>query len=174
MERLYVALKYLTLPAGLIRAMIEQSVCKNYKIKIEDNNPVRNDEVASHIDHDLAPSALSAFAVCFRPFLFCSVLSFLVGVIPTITLIHFQILSYPSIVVHIIALYLSISLAINCFPMVEDAINMMEKLYKNPCNILLKIICFPGAVICYVGALLEKNNLSIVLVLGIMIGIFFS
>lgn len=171
MEKLYVALKYLTLPAGLIRAMIEQSVCKNYKIEIDDNNPIKSDETASHIDHSFARSAISAFALCFRPFFFCSLLSFFVGVIPTLVLIQFQMFSYPAIVVHIIALYLAISLFLNSFPMIEDAINMIEKLYKSPCNILLKIICMPGAAVCFIGAYLERYNLTIVLVIGVIIGI---
>ncbi|MFI3142364.1 MAG: hypothetical protein R3Y27_08675 [Clostridia bacterium] len=172
MEKIYVALKHLTFPAGLIRAMVEQSVCKNYKIEIDDNKPLRNDELASHIEHDFAQSALSAFAICFRPFFICSILAFLVGIVPTISLLYFQIFSFPTIAVQIIALWLAVSLATNCFPLVEDAMNMWEKLYKQKSNILLKIVCFPGAVICYIGAYLEKYNVSIIMMFGIMIAIF--
>ena len=51
---------------------------------------------------------------------------------------------------------------VNSYPLVEDAYNMMEKIYKNG-NILQKILYAPAAVFLFIGAFVEKYCISFIL-----------
>ena len=64
----------------------------------------------------------------------------------------------------------AISLFVNAFPLVEDVLNMVDKVYHSG-NILQKIFYTPGIAICYAGAYLEKYCLTFLFAIALTMGI---
>lgn len=159
MTGLYTFLKYLTFPGALVRGMWEQIVCRASKTVVEDNRYLRQDEMASHIEHELMGSARSAFAICFVPFFFNMLGAFIFGIIPTLMLVYLQFKGIFLGVTCAVSYWFAVSLFCNAFPLVEDAMNMMDKVYHHG-NIFQKIFYFIGAIITYVGAYLEKYSIT--------------
>lgn len=161
MTGLYIFLKYLTAPGALVRGMWEQIVCRASKIVVEDNRYLRQDESSSHIEHELAETSRSAFAMCFVPFFFNMLGAFIFGLIPTIMLIYLQFKGLFLGISCAISYWFAFSLFCNAFPLVEDAMNMMDKVYHHG-TIIQKIFYAPGAVITYAGAYLEKYAITFI------------
>ena len=69
-----------------------------------------------------------------------------------------------------VSYWFAISLFVNAFPLVEDALNMIDKVYRKG-NILQKILYTPGVWTCYAGAYLEKYCLTFVFAVALTIGI---
>ena len=172
MTGLYIFLKYLTFPGALVRGMWEQKVCRSSKVVVEDNRYLRNDEMASHIDHELMPTARSAFAMCFVPFFFNMLGALIFGLIPTIMLVWLQFKGLFLMATCAVSYWFAASLFCNAFPLVEDALNMFDKVYRHG-NILQKILYTPGFVITFVGAFLEKYSVTFIaaVVITILIAI---
>lgn len=166
MTGLYILTKYLTFPGALTRGMWEQIVCRFSKVPVEDNHYLRKDEMSSHIEHEFMQTARSAFAVCFVPFLFQLIGSVFLGVMPSILLLY---LGFNGdilfTVASVVSYWFAASLLSNCFPLIEDVLNMTEKVYGKG-NILQKIFYTPGIAILYVGAYLERYCLSFILVVA--------
>lgn len=156
MTSLYIITRFLTFPGALVRTFIEHIICRIRKTVVEDNRSLRNDELCSHIEHELLETAGSAFAICFVPMLIQLILAFFVSMPAVLNLLYLGAFSFPLSLIDAACLYIGFSLLVNCFPSVEDAINMTEKLYHGKANLFQKIIFSPGAVICYVGAYLER------------------
>ena len=57
MNILYVITRFITFPGALVRAMWEHLVCKICGVPVEDNRTFRNNEMCSHIEHELMPHA---------------------------------------------------------------------------------------------------------------------
>lgn len=161
MTGIYIFLKYLTAPGALVRGMWEQIVCRASKIVVEDNRYLRQDESSSHIEHELAETSRSAFAMCFVPFFFNMLGAFIFGLIPTIMLIYLQFKGLFLGISCAISYWFAFSLFCNAFPLVEDAMNMMDKVYHHG-TIIQKIFYAPGAVITYAGAYLEKYAITFI------------
>ncbi len=172
MTGLYIFLKYLTAPGALVRGMWEQTVCRASKVVVEDNRYLRRDEMSSHIEHELMPTARSAFAMCFVPFFFNMLGAFIFGLIPAMMLLWLQFKGAFLVATCAVSYWFAVSLFCNAFPLIEDAMNMVDKVYHNG-NILQKIIYAPGVAITYVGAYLERYSLTFlaILVISIMIAI---
>lgn len=172
MTSLYIFLKYLTFPGALVRGMWEQAVCRSSKVVVEDNRYLRRDELASHIDHELMPTARSAFAICFVPFFFNMLGALIFGLIPALMLVWLQFKGLFIMASCAVSYWFAVSLFCNAFPLIEDAMNMVDKVYHNG-NILQKIFYAPGVAITYAGAFLEKYSITFVIavVLTIMIAI---
>ena len=170
MTALYIFIKYLTFPGALVRGMWEQIVCRFSKVPVEDNRYLRSDEMISHIDHEFMPKARGAFAICFVPFFFNMLGALFLGIIPAMMLVYLQFRGIALIALCAVSYWLAISLFVNAFPLVEDALNMIDKVYHHG-NILQKIIYAPGAVICLGGAYLEKYCLTFLFVIALTLGI---
>ncbi len=172
MTGLYIFLKYLTAPGALVRGMWEQRVCRSSKVVVEDNRYLRRDEMASHIEHELMPTARSAFAMCFVPFFFNMLGAFIFGLIPAVMILFLQFRGAFLGITCAISYWFAVSLFCNSFPLIEDAMNMVDKVYHEG-NILQKILYAPGVAITYVGAYLEKYSLTFLaaLIISIMIAI---
>ena len=157
MTFLYVITKYITFPGAYVRCMWEQIVCRITKTAVEDNRYIRDDEMSSHIDHELIKSPSGAFSIGFVPFFF--------GIIGTCLLGFFPILFQPTggfaTVVSVLCLWFALSLFSNLFPQIEDALNMLEKTYKKG-NILQKILYTPGLLVMVAGAYLEKYCITFI------------
>lgn len=162
MTMIYILTRFITFPGALTRGLFEQLVCRTHKTVVEDNRYLRNDENCSHIEHELMNTPGAAFAVCFVPMLLQLILGVCVSMCAVTNLIYLGSFSMPSGIIDIICLWLGFSLSVNCFPSVEDALNMIEKLYKTEGHVLKKIIFAPGAAVCFVGAYLEKYCLTFV------------
>lgn len=163
MTLIYVITRFLTFPGALVRGLFEQIVCRIHKTVVEDRRYLKTDETCSHIEHELMSTSGSSFAICFVPFLCQIILAFFVSVTAMTDLFYLGYFAIPNGIIDIVCLWVGISLAVNCFPSVEDALNMWEKLYKTKGHVFQKIIFAPGAVICFVGAYLEKYSLTFIL-----------
>lgn len=156
MTALYIITRFITFPGALLRGFLEQIVCRIHKSAVEDNRYLRKDEMCSHIEHEFMEKAGGAFAVCFVPMLIQAVLALFTGLTAFINLLYLGAFSFPMSILDIVCLWVAASLLVNCFPSVEDALNMIDKLYRSKSNILQKIIFAPGAAVCFVGAYLER------------------
>ncbi len=170
MTSLYILIKYLTFPGALVRGMWEQIVCRRSKVPVEDNRYLRRDEMISHVDHEFMPKAQGAFAICFVPFFFNMLGALIFGIIPATMLLYLQFRGLLLAVTCIISYWFAFSLFVNAFPLIEDAMNMMDKVYHKG-NILQKILYAPGSVICFVGAYLERYCITFILAVALTVAI---
>lgn len=173
MTTLYIITKYLTFPGAMIRGFWEHLVCRICGIPVEDNRLIRRDEMSSHIEHEFASTASSAFAICFIPAFMNGFLAFLLMIPSFLTLFLFGMNGVLVTIVNIIACWLSFSLYVNSYPLIEDALNMKEAVYKKG-NILQKIFYAPGFLGCYIGAFAEKYCVTFVLAVIALIGFVFA
>lgn len=165
MDKLYVISKFLTFPGAMVRGFWEHIVCKICGIPVEDNRLLRNDELCGHVEHELAPTARKAFALCFVPAFLNALLAFLLAVPSMLSLFAFEMNGALNLVCGIVAFWFAFSLCVNSYPLVEDALNMKEKVYKNG-TIIQKIFYAPGFAFLYIGAFLEKYLITFVLALA--------
>ena len=163
MTGLYILVRYLTFPGAIMKGFWQQVVCRICKVPVEDNRYLRNDEMCGSIEHEFMPKARGAFAICFVPAFMNGLASCLLLIVPEVMLL----LGLGGLVMKlasVVSLWFGLSLYLNSFPLVEDAMNMMNKVYKHG-NILQKIFYAPAAVLLYVGAYLERYNVTSVLAL---------
>lgn len=172
MTALYILIKYLTFPGALVRGMWEQIVCRCSKVPVEDNRYLRRDEMISHIEHELMPKAQGAFAICFVPFFFNMLGAIIFGTIPAVMLLYLQFRGIFLFATCAVSYWFAFSLFVNAFPLVEDALNMFDKVYRHG-NILQKIIYAPGAGICLLGAFLERYCITFVIAVIVTLVIIF-
>ena len=165
MNILYVITRFITFPGALVRAMWEHLVCKICGVPVEDNRTFRNNEMCSHIEHELMPHAQGAFAVCFVPAFMNGLLALFLVWAPMLGLFAFEMTGAAPKIVNIVAYWFAVSLYVNSYPSIEDALNMKEKVYKHG-NTFQKIIYSPGFLGCYVGAYLEKYLITFVAAAG--------
>ena len=155
MQAIYILTKWLTLPGAMFRAVIEHMVCRACHIPVEDNRIIRNDELFGHVEHEFAPTARKSFALCFVPAFICGLLAFLLILPSSIAVFYLQMSGWYMIVVNIIAYWFAFSLFCNSYPLVEDAMNMKEKVYGGK-NVWLKIVYAIGFVCLYILSYAEK------------------
>ena len=159
MTTIYYLLKLLTFPGAVTRAFWEQVVCRIGKIPVEDSRYLRMNEMCGHVEHYLAATPRSAFALCYVPRFMNVVLACIVGTMSATRLLYLgETLTLISMV-DIIGLWFAFSLLTNCSPMQEDAMNMWSLVYSKKSNFLQKIFYFPGAVVSVVWAFLDKYSL---------------
>ncbi len=160
MTTLYIITRFITFPGAMIRAFWEQIICRIHKAGVEDNRYLRNDEMCSHVEHEFMPKAGSAFAICFVPMILQLALALLISAPAAFDILYLGTFSFPMGLIDIACLWIGFSLVVNCFPSVEDAMNMMDKLYHGNANIFQKVIFALGAGICYVGSFIERYCLT--------------
>ena len=158
MTGLYILVRYLTFPGAILKGFWQQVVCRICKVPVEDNRYLRKDEMCGNIEHEFMPKARGAFALCFVPAFMNALLCVLLTVVPEIVL-FFGIGGMALKAVSIVSLWFGASLYLNSYPLVEDAMNMMNKVYRKG-NILQKIFYAPAAAVLYIGAYLERYNVT--------------
>lgn len=168
MTALYILIKYLTFPGALVRGMWEQIVCRISKVPTEDNRYIRSDEMISHIEHELMPTARGAFAICFVPFFLNMLGALFLGIIPASLLLHLGFSGAAFTISNALAYWFAFSLFVNAFPLIEDAINMKEKVYGEG-NLLQKIFYTPGFILTYAGAYLERYCLTFIIAIALTV-----
>lgn len=165
MTFIYILIRYLTFPGAYVRAMWEQVVCRCTKTVVEDNRYLRDDEMSGHVEHEFVESPQGAFALCFVPQFLNFLGAFALIIFPLIIRAN----SISATIFSCLAVWFAFSLFCNSFPLIEDAMNMMEKVYKKG-NIIQKIIYAPGAVFCYIGAYLERYSITALIgVIGLIV-----
>lgn len=165
MTFLYILIRYLTFPGAYIRAMWEQVVLRCTKTVVEDNRYIRDDEMSGHVEHEFTEKAQGSFALCFVPLFFNAIAIFFLMLFPAVIRAN----SLAATIFGCLSIWFAVSLFSNSFPLIEDAMNMMEKVYKKG-NILQKILYAPGAIITYVGAYLERYNITFfIAVIGVVL-----
>ena len=127
---------------------------------------LRNPSIAWNILQDtlniLAPKQ-GSFGVCFLPHIISLIcgLSFLIPAsLNSVYLGKFNLFG-------ILFTYFGISCLVNCFPLLEDAMNMWEHLFKDEnTKVISKIGLAIPAAIMYAGAYLEHYFITIITTLG--------
>lgn len=171
MTTLYIITRFITCPGAFLRCFLEQVVCRIHKSAVEDNRCLRRDETCSHVEHELIETPGGAFAICFVPMLIQFILAFFVSLTAAVNLLYIGVFSFPLSIIDIVCLWFGFSLLVNCFPTIEDAINMIDRLYRSKANIFMKIVFAPGAAISFVGAYIERycvTFLTSVVLIGVM------
>ena len=162
MTVLYIITRWLTLPGAMVRSFWEHMICRIWLVPVEDGRILRRDELCSHMEHPLMPTAGGAFSIAFIPALLNGVLALLLFLSSYFGLFFFRMTGGVSFAVNALAYWFAFSLYVNSYPSLEDALNMKEKLRRS--GSLLQKICFaPGAVGCYVGAYLERYCVTFLL-----------
>ena len=162
MIKLYVIIKSLLFPGAYLRCFYEQIVCRICKIPVEDNRYLRDDEMSSHIEHELAPTAGKAFAICWIPHILTLISGMLLGMIPVMVLFMLEVDDLLLTIFCAVCWWFAVSIFCSTFPSIEDAINMREKVYKNG-NFIQKLLFIPGFAVTYIGAYAERYFVSFIL-----------
>ncbi len=183
MSMLYIICKTLTLPGAYIKTFWEHLTCRLLGIPVESTDYLHFNEVLGHVEHEFPKSMPRSFLFCWLPgfinrlfgipMAFAGALGiFYLGVEPVIretgktTWLFF---------VYLIMLYLGLSLLNNVFPMIEDAVDLWDRLYgKNSnANIVWKILLFVPAACMLAGSYAEQYALSMLLtIVAVVVGIF--
>lgn len=131
MTTIYIIIKILTFPGALVRGFWEHLVCRIFKIPVEDNRLIRKDELSSHIEHELFPTARGAFCICFIPAFLNGLFALLLAIPSTSWLFLYDMTGTVPRIICAIAFWFALSLYVNSYPLVEDAMNMRQKIYQN-------------------------------------------
>lgn len=170
MNTLYIITRYLTFPGAMVRGIWEHLVCRICGIPVEDNRLIRRDELCGHVEHELAPTSRKAFALCFVPAFMNAFLGFLLLMPSALGLFYFEMTGIVNTIVNVLAFWFAVSLYVNSYPLIEDALNMKEQVYKHG-SIIQKIFYAPGFLGCYIGAFLEKYLITFVIAVVCMVAL---
>ena len=167
MTALYIASKILTFPGAYIKGFWEQLTCKLLGLPVEIPGYLRIDEACGHVEHALPQKAWAAYLVSTGP----AFMNFNIGL--WIFLAGFLNLRFMGItpsdsvalfIAYIVMTYVGISMLCNVFPLVEDAMNLFDLLYKQKKgNIIGRILAFIPAAITYAGAYLERYCVTVLI-----------
>lgn len=167
MTVLYIASKILTFPGAYVKAFWEHLTCKLLGLPVESEGYIRFDEACGHVEHAFIRKGWPAYLVATGP----GFMNFNIGL--WFFLAGFFNLRFIEIkpsdsmaifVVSVVAVYIGISMLCNVFPLVDDAMNLFDLLYKRKKgNIIGRIFGFIPAVIVYVGAFLEKYCITVII-----------
>ena len=160
MTALYIASKILTFPGAYIKGFWEQLTCKLLGLPVEVPGYLRIDEACGHVEHAFPKKGWPAYLIATGP----AFMNFNIGL--WIFLAGFLNLRFMGItaadstalfVVYVVMTYVGISMLCNVFPLVEDAMNLYDLLYRQKKgNAAGRVFAFIPTVITYAGAYLEK------------------
>lgn len=167
MTALYVITRYLTFPGALIRCFYEHILLRITKTPVEDDRYIRDDEMSSHVEHELIKSPSAAFFTALIPFLLCVFGAFIMILCPLV----FRPTSTAGTVFTGLSLWFSVSLISNCFPSVEDALNLADRIYRKG-NIFQKIIFSPFFAVLFIGAYIERYSVSFIAAMAAVFAVF--
>ena len=108
------------------------------------------------------PKAQGAFALCFVPAFMNFIGAFFLALAPIIFTLYARFDDTVLTIINSLAYWFAFSLMTNSYPLIEDAYNMIEKIYKKG-NILQKILYAPAAAFLFIGAFAEKYCISFIL-----------
>lgn len=152
---LYEILKILTFPGALLKGFLEHLFCRIYKVPVEYSDYMQRNELCGHVEHLLAPHK-GSFGICFGPHLIMLLLGLIVTFPASVNLFYLGTFSWLSVIL----LYVGVSFLFNCFPLVEDALNMWEELFSDASKPASKVLLAVPAAVMYAGAYLERYCVS--------------
>lgn len=155
MTALYIITRYVTFPGAFIRCFYEHIMLKITKTPVEDDRYIRDDEMSSHIEHELIKGPTAAFFTALIPCLLCLWGALLMAMCPVV----FRPTSVAGTVFTGLSVWFAVSLLSNCFPSVEDALNLADRIYRKG-NLFQKIIFAPFFAVLFVGAYAERYSVS--------------
>ena len=155
MTGLYIASKILSFPGAYIRGFWEQFTCKLLGLPVEIPGYLRIDEACGHVEHALPKKGFAAYLIATGP--------------------GFMNFNSGLFILYALMVYVGASLLCSAFPLVEDAMNLYDLLYRQKKgNIIGRIFAFIPTVITYAGAYLEKYCITFILVAaGVTAGFLF-
>lgn len=167
MTKLYIISKYLTFPGAYLRGFWEQLTCRILGLPVEVPGYLRIDEACGHVEHAMAKKGFAAYLIATGP----GFMNLMTGI--PIFLAGFLNLNYMGItpkdsvglfVFYVLMMYAGVSMLCNIFPLVEDAMNLHDLLYRQKKgNIVGRIFAAIPMAITYVGAYLEKYCITVLL-----------
>lgn len=169
MTALYIASKILTFPGAYVKGFWEHLTAKLLGLPVEIPGYLRIDEACGHAEHTMAKKGFSAYLMATGPGFMNFMSGFWLFFAGFMNLRYMGITHYDSIplfALYVIMTYVGISMLCNIFPLVEDAMNLFDLLYRQKKgNIIGRIFAFIPTVITYAGAYLEKYCVTVVLVI---------
>ena len=148
---LYEIIKILTFPGALLKGFLEHLFCRIYKVPVEYSDYMQRNELCGHVEHLLAPKK-GSFGICFGPHLIMLILGLVIAFPGAMQLFYIGTFSWLSVIL----LYVGVSFLVNCFPLVEDALNMWEHLFSAESKPVSKVLLAVPAAVMYAGAYLER------------------
>lgn len=159
-------LKILTFPGAFLKGFLEHLACRMYEIPVEFSRYFQKNELCGHVEHMLAPKK-GSFGICFLP----HIISLFCGLVFTIPAALNIVYLGKVNVFGIIFLYVGISCLLNCFPLIEDVLNMWDNLFSKETSLIAKIGLAAPAAIMYLGAYLEHYFVTILTTAGFIYAI---
>ena len=156
MVTLYEIIKFLTFPGALLKGFLEHLFCRIYKVPVEYSDYMQRNELCGHTEHLLAPHK-GSFGICFGPHIIMLLLGLAITFPASVNLFYVGTFSWLSV----IRLYVGVSFLVNCFPLVEDALNMWDELFSGASKTVSKVCLAVPAAVMYAGAYLERYCVSL-------------
>ncbi len=182
MRLLYVIIKFICFPGTYLRGFWENLTCKVLHLEVESEGYMRPDEACGHVEHTLASTGWSAWLMAVGPGFMCFCTGSAFFLFGLFDIFYMGITFYDNAVLFIlsiISMYLGGSLLCAAFPLTEDILNFWDVAYRGGLkggNIPVKILkiigiilSFPVALITRVGAFLEKNCVTFLLTVAILV-----
>ncbi len=164
--KLYIFSKILTFPGAYIRGFWEQLTCKILGLGVEVPGYLRIDEACGHVEHQLAKKGFAAYLIATGPGFMNLMTGFPIFFAGFLNLRYMGITpkdSVPLFILYLLMLYVGVSLLCNIFPLVEDAMNLNDLLYRQKKgNIIGRILAAIPAFITNIGAYVEKYSISFI------------
>ncbi len=171
MRILYVIGKYLTFPGAYLRAFWEHMTCLLLIIPVENTGYLRADEMCGHIEHFLPKKSFRAY--------FSATAPGFVGLITGLPLVALGILNLKFMgvtfadstvlfVLYIALIYIGASIMCCLHPQFEVAQNLwditLDKLRsKNAKSVIVGVVMFLPALFTYIGAVLERFSVPVLI-----------
>lgn len=152
----YEIIKLLTFPGALLKGFLEHLFCRIYKVPVEYSDYMQRNELCGHVEHLLAPKK-GSFGICFGPHLIMLLLGLIIAFPGAVQLFYLGTFSWLSVIL----LYVGVSFLTNCFPLVEDALNMWEHLFSAESKTVSKVLLAVPAAVMYAGSYLERYGISL-------------
>lgn len=161
-------IKILTFPGAFSYAFLEHLSCRMYEIAIEYSKYFQKNELCGHVEHMLAPHK-GSFGICFLPHILNLICGIAFSVPAAINIVYLGKFNWFGC----LFMYVGISFLMNCFPLIEDVINMWDNLYgkENKSKKISKIFLAIPAAIMYAGAYMQHYFVTILTTLGFIYAI---
>ncbi len=167
MTALYIASKILTFPGAYIKGFWEHLTCKILGLPVEVPGYLRFDEACGHVEHTLASKGFSAYLMATGPAFMNFSAGLWIFLAGFVNLRYMGITPYDSVglfVSYVLMTYVGVSMLCNVFPLVEDAMNLHDLLYRQKKgNFLGRALAYIPTMISYAGAFAEKYCITTLL-----------
>lgn len=178
MTALYIASKILTFPGAYIKGFWEQLTCKILGLPVEVPGYLRLDEACGHVEHSLATKGGAAYLMATGPAFMNFSAGLWIFLAGFVNLRYMGITHYDSIelfAAYVLMTYVGVSMLCNVFPLVEDAMNLHDLLYRQKKgNFLGRILAYIPTMIAYAGAYAEKYCITTLLWIIVLVVSFIS